>query len=125
SLPLGDGVRGRFMESLHDFSVAHWDHEPNRSRARPRPRPRSQEEESMTRTRRRTKGRFMERITRPTSALGISKRFRKISCRIGLHGHGDFIMLLYEGDRERRANETGPERRNGECPAVVFARRKA
>src|SRR5437879_5237009 len=51
--------RRRFMGSLHDFSVAHWDHEPNRSRARPRPRPRSQEEESMTRTRRRTKGRFM------------------------------------------------------------------
>jgi len=30
-----------------------------------------------------------------------------------LRGHGDFIMLLYERDRECRADETGPERRNG------------
>src|SRR2546429_5303032 len=48
------------MESPHDSTIAHWDHEPNRSSSRPRHRRRSQDEESMTRTRRRTKGRFME-----------------------------------------------------------------
>src|SRR5438132_7715745 len=61
--PSWEGSRvGRFMESLHDFSVAHWDHEPNRSRSRPRPRPRNQVGRSRTssRTRTRTKGRFME-----------------------------------------------------------------
>src|SRR5439155_11580316 len=34
-----EGVRGRFMGSLHDFSVAHWDHEPLRlTEARSGPR---------------------------------------------------------------------------------------
>src|SRR2546430_11102383 len=58
----GRGGGGRFMESLHDSSIAHWDHEPNRSRSRSRPPPRNQVGRSRTssRTRTRTKGRFME-----------------------------------------------------------------
>src|SRR5205823_7732549 len=53
-----EGVRGRFMESSEDLTIARRDHEPNRSR--PRPRPRNQGgPRTRTRTRRRTRGRFM------------------------------------------------------------------
>src|SRR5438477_8058613 len=54
-----EGVRGQFMESSEDLTIARRDHEPNRSR--PRPRPRTQGgPRTRTRTRRRTRGRFME-----------------------------------------------------------------